>query len=62
MDAAQLFRILPGLQNLADQAVRFRAEMSVEAVSGSDGWDPTWLRNAVDEHLEEAGLEPGTVE
>jgi hypothetical protein len=61
LDAAQLFRILPGLQNLDDQAERFAARLTVEATAGEDGRAAAWLRNAVEEHIEEAGLGPGSV-
>lgn len=55
-DASQLFRILPALQNLSDKAKRFDARLEVEA-EAQEPFDPTWLRNAVEEHLDEAGVE-----
>lgn len=58
-NAAQLFRILPALQNLADKASRFVARIEVEAES-EDQFDKSWLRNAVEEHLDEAGVEAQT--
>jgi predicted AAA+ superfamily ATPase len=57
--AAQLFRIFPALQNLADKAEQFTAKIEVEAKS-TDAFDRNWLRNAVEEHFEEAGIEPDT--
>ena len=59
--AEQLFRILPAVQNLADKADRFVARLEVQAQS-DEGLDPSWLRNAVQEHIEEAGLDPGSLE
>jgi len=54
--AAQLFRVLPALQNLADKSASFRARLEVEA-EGREPFDPNWLRNAVEEHFDEAGIE-----
>jgi hypothetical protein len=54
--AAQLFRVLPALQNLADRSAEFRARLEVEA-EGREPFDPNWLRNAVEEHFDEAGVE-----
>ncbi len=54
--AAQLFRVLPALQNLADRSAQFRAKLEVEA-EGREPFDPNWLRNAVEEHFDEAGIE-----
>jgi hypothetical protein len=53
--AAQLFRVLPALQNLADRSVEFRATLEVEA-EGRELFDANWLRNAVEEHFDEAGV------
>ncbi|MGH2655928.1 MAG: ATP-binding protein [Actinomycetota bacterium] len=58
-NAAQFFRILPALQNLADRSSRFVARFEIEA-EAEDTFDPRWLRNAVEEHLEEAGVEAET--
>lgn len=58
-DAPQLFRILPALQNLADRASRFVARIDVEAES-EEQFDKSWLRNAVEEHLDEAGVKGET--
>lgn len=54
--AAQLFRVLPALQNLADRSAQFRAKLEVEA-EGREPFDSNWLRNAVEEHFDEAGVE-----
>jgi hypothetical protein len=54
--AAQLFRVLPALQNLADRSAQFRAKLEVEA-EGREPFDSNWLRNAVEEHFDEAGIE-----
>jgi hypothetical protein len=54
--AAQLFRVLPALQNLADKSASFRARLEIEA-EGREPFDPNWLRNAVEEHFDEAGVE-----
>jgi hypothetical protein len=58
-NAAQLFRVLPGIQNLADRARRFVARVEVEA-QGEEPFDETWLRNAVEEHFDEAGVDTET--
>jgi hypothetical protein len=58
-DAAQLFRALPALQNLADRAALFTATIDVEA-EGKEAFDRAWLRNAVEEHLDEAGVDAQT--
>src|SRR5439155_13203624 len=54
--ASQLFRILPALQNLSDRSAKFSVRAEVEA-EGKEPFDPTWLRNAVNEHMNEAGVE-----
>ena len=53
---SQLFRVLPALQNLADTSADFRARLEVKA-EGREPFDPNWLRNAVEEHFDEAGIE-----
>jgi hypothetical protein len=54
--AEQLFRLMPGLQNLADRSKRIVVRLDVDA-EAVDGFDRDWLRNAVEEHLDEAGVE-----
>lgn len=55
VSAAQLFRILPALQNLADRSSEFAAKVEVE-VRARESFDRAWIRNAVEEHLDEAGV------
>jgi hypothetical protein len=55
-NAPQLFRALPALQNLADRAERFDVLIEVDA-EGHEPFDRGWLRNAVREHLDEAGID-----
>jgi hypothetical protein len=59
VNAPQFFRILPALQNLADRSARFVAKIEVSA-EGAGPFDRAWLRNAVEEHFEEAGVEAET--
>lgn len=54
--AEQLFRVFPALQNLADRASTFHARIEVAAES-DEGFDLGWLRNAVEEQLDEAGVD-----
>lgn len=54
--ADQLFRLMPGLQNLADRSRRIVVRLNVEA-DAIDAYDRAWFRNAVEEHLDEAGVE-----
>jgi hypothetical protein len=54
--AAQLFRVLPALQNLADRSAEFRARLDIVA-EGREPFDPNWLRNAVEEQFDEAGID-----
>nr|MBA3377072.1 DUF499 domain-containing protein [Actinomycetota bacterium] len=54
--AGQLFRVLPALQNLAERSSRFVARVEIEA-EADEPLDPNWLRNAVEEHFDEAGIE-----
>ena len=56
LDAAQLFRVLPALQHLADRASRLRVLLDLEAES-AEPFERAWLRNAVEEHFDEAGVE-----
>lgn len=54
LDAAQLFRVLPGLQHLAERAGSF--QVSIDVLAEADvPFAPGWLRNAVEEHFDEAG-------
>lgn len=56
LDAAQLFRVLPGLQHLAEKSDLFRVDLDVSA-EAAEPFAPGWLRNAVEEHFDEAGVE-----
>jgi hypothetical protein len=56
MNPAQFFRILPALQLLADQADRLTLHLGIKAESDKP-FDSSWLRNAVEEHFDEAGVE-----
>jgi uncharacterized protein DUF499 len=56
-NAAQLFRLLPAVQNLADRAEDFSAHLDITA-EARQPFERSWLRNAVDEHLDEAGVKP----
>lgn len=53
---AQIFKAFPAIANLADKADGERVTIRVEATS-SAGFDPVWLRNAVEEPLDEADVE-----
>ena len=55
-DTTLVSRIHPAFQNLAERSTRFVARIEVEAV-GKEPFDPNWLRNAVEEPLDEAGLD-----
>lgn len=54
LNRAQLYQVFNAFGNLAEKAGRIR--LTVEAEK-ADGFDPNWLRNAVEEPLEEAGIE-----
>jgi len=49
----QLFKIWNAIANLADKAGKVRVEVDARS---DEGFDPTWLRNAVQEPLEEADV------
>lgn len=52
----QLYRAYDALANLADMADDGRLGIHLEAIR-EEGFDATWLRNAVEEPLDEAGIE-----
>lgn len=52
----QIFKAFPAIANLADKSDTGRVTIHVE-VSSEKGFDPTWLRNAVEEPLDEANIE-----
>jgi len=52
----QVFKSFPAIANLADRSDGAKVNIQVEGVSAA-GYDPSWLRNAVDEPLSEADIE-----
>jgi hypothetical protein len=52
----QIFKAFPAIANLADKSNDRKVTVSVEGTS-SEGFDPSWLRNAVEEPLDEADIE-----
>jgi hypothetical protein len=54
-DKVGLFRAIPALQALSDKAQSMQVTVDVTADS-AEGFDPVWLRNAVEEPLDEADV------
>jgi hypothetical protein len=54
-DKAQTFIVFRVLQNLSDKAERLSVTFEIEA-EAKEGFDPIWLRNAVEEPLDEADV------
>lgn len=52
----QVFKAFSAIANLADKSDGARVRIRIEGAS-SAGFDPAWLRNAVDEPLDEADIE-----
>lgn len=52
----QVFKAFPALANLAEKADGGKIIIQVQATS-ANGFDPAWLRNAVEEPLDEADIE-----
>jgi hypothetical protein len=52
----QVFKAFPAIANLADKSDGGKVTIHVEATS-QVGFDPSWLRNAVEEPLDEADIE-----
>jgi hypothetical protein len=52
----QVFKAFPAIANLADKSDGARVRIRIEGSSAA-GFDPSWLRNAVDEPLDEADIE-----
>jgi hypothetical protein len=52
----QVFRAFQALANLADRSDDGCVAIQVDATS-AEGFEPTWLRNAVEEPLNEADIE-----
>jgi hypothetical protein len=57
----QVFKAFPAIANLADKSDGARVRIRIEGSSVA-GFDPSWLRNAVDEPLDEADIERTTEE
>jgi hypothetical protein len=55
---AQLFKAFQALANLADKSEGGQVTVRIEArPAAAGGFDPSWLRNAVEEPLDEADIE-----
>ncbi|RMF20106.1 MAG: hypothetical protein D6760_12325 [Deltaproteobacteria bacterium] len=52
----QIFKAFPAIANLADKSDDDKVTVRVEGTS-QEGYDPLWFRNAVEEPLDEAGIE-----
>ena len=52
----QVFKAFPAIANLAEKADGGKVKINVEAAA-ADGFDPSWLRNAVYEPLDEANID-----
>ena len=57
----QVFKAFPAIANLADKSDGAKVRIRIEGSSAA-GFDPSWLRNAVDEPLDEADIERTTEE
>jgi hypothetical protein len=55
----QVFKAFPAIANLADKSDNGKVRIHIEGSSAA-GFDPAWLRNAVDEPLDEADIERTT--
>jgi hypothetical protein len=54
----QLFKAFGALANLADRSQGGKVTVRIQATAAADtGFDPGWLRNAVEEPLDEADIE-----
>ena len=52
----QVFKAFPAIANLADKSDDEKVKIRIEGTA-ADGYDPSWLRNAVEEPLDEADIE-----
>jgi len=52
----QVFKVFPAIANLADKSDGGKVTIDIEGTA-SKGYDPSWLRNAVNEPLDEADVE-----
>jgi hypothetical protein len=57
----QVYKAFPAIANLAEKSDGAKVRIRVEGTSAT-GFDPSWLRNAVDEPLDEADIERITEE
>jgi hypothetical protein len=57
----QVFKAFPAIANLADKSDGGKVRIRIEGSSAA-GFDPSWLRNAVDEPLDEADIDRTTEE
>jgi len=51
----QVFKVFPAIANLADTSSGGCVDIRVQGIS-EEGYDPSWLRNAVEEPLDEADI------
>ncbi|OKH17690.1 ATP-binding protein [[Limnothrix rosea] IAM M-220] len=59
LDAAQLFQLVTILQNLSDQSSQVSVNLTVDA-HAKDAFDLQWLRNAIEEPIDEADIQATT--
>ncbi len=52
----QIFKAFPAIANLAEKSDDGKVKVNIEGTS-TEGFDPSWLRNAVEEPLDEADIE-----
>lgn len=52
----QVFKAFPAIANLADKYDDEKVKIRIEGTA-ADGYDPSWLRNAVEEPFDEADIE-----
>ena len=52
----QIFKVFEAIANLADRSDEGKLTIQIDATNAA-GYDPTWLRNAVEEPLDEADVE-----
>ena len=52
----QVFKAFPAIANLADKSDDEKVKIRIEGTA-TDGYDPSWFRNAVGEPLDEADIE-----
>lgn len=50
----QVYKAFPAVANLAEKSGKVRLDVTA---TNDEGFDPTWLRNAVEEPLEEADIQ-----